>query len=313
MAKITEKEYTFTSADHVTPIHVHQWEPDCDLNGIVQLVHGIAEYIERYDEFARFLASKGFLVVGNDHLGHGKSVLREENLGFFAEKDGWMKAVGDMETLRAMTAREHPGVPYFIFGHSMGSFLTRTYLICHPEAPLAGAILSGTGQNPAPVVYAGLALCKAEEHRHGPRYRSKLINSVAFGAYNKGFEPRRTDFDWLSRDEGNVDRYISDPLCGFLPTVGLFKDMMGGLAFISKKSNLEKMRKDLPVYIMSGDKDPVGGDGQGVAKVYGMFLSSGMRDVLYKFYPEGRHEMLNDVNKAEVMNDIAAWLFKKTE
>ncbi|MEG1632597.1 MAG: alpha/beta hydrolase [Oscillospiraceae bacterium] len=311
MPIISENEYTFTSADRITQIHVHEWIPDCDINGVVQLVHGIAEYIERYEGFARFLAAKGFVVVGNDHLGHGKSVLSQDDIGFFAERDGWMKVVSDVEKLRVLTAKKYPGVPYFIFGHSMGSFLTRTHLIRFPDAPITGVVLSGTGQNPSAVVMAGSLLCDTAILKNGPRSRSKTINDIAFGTYNKSFEPRRTDFDWLSSDPAIVDAYVADPLCGFLPTVGLFRDMMWGMRYNAKPANLKEMNKELPVYLMSGDKDPVGSDGIGVAKVYGAFLKAGMKDVLYKFYPEGRHEMLNEMNKDDVMKDILAWLFKK--
>lgn len=311
MAKVFEREYTFTSSDFKTPIHVHEWEPDCDYNGVVQISHGIAEYIDRYSDFARALASKGFVVVGNDHLGHGKSVLSEEELGFFSGADGWKKVVDDMEKLRVLTAKKYPDVPYFIFGHSMGSFLTRSYLIRYPEAPLAGAILSGTGENPVPVILAGLSLCETAILAQSVHYRSRLINDIAFGAYNKGFQPQRTPFDWLSRDEAAVDKYIADPLCGFLPTVGLFKDMMGGCLFNSKAANIEKMNKELPIYFMSGDKDPVGANGVGVTKVYAMFCRAGMKDMYYKFYPDGRHEMLNELNREDVYKDVLNWLFKK--
>jgi alpha-beta hydrolase superfamily lysophospholipase len=311
MPVIEEKEYTFPSANHFTKIHVHEWIPDCDLNGVVQIVHGVAEYIERYDAFARFLCGKGFAVVGNDHLGHGQSIIMQEDLGYFDAHDGWNEVVCDIEQLRAMTAARFPDTPYFLFGHSMGSFLTRTFLIDHPEAPLAGVILSGTGQNPAPVVAAGKLICQTELVLHGPRYRSEAVDNLAFGSYNKNFQPQRTKFDWLSRDTENVDKYAADPLCGFLCTVSLYRDMMGGLQYIGKSSNLAKMNKALPIYFMSGDKDPVGGDGMGVAKVFGMFKKAGMRDVFYKFYKDGRHEMLNEINRDQVMADIADWLFKK--
>lgn len=293
MPMITENNYTFRSADGVTPIHVREWVPDCDINGVVQIAHGINEYIGRYADFARFLASKGFVVVGNDHLGHGESVLSPDCLGFFALDDGWYKVVADMEQLRELTAAKWPEAPYFLFGHSMGSFLTRTYMIRYPGAKLSGVILSGTGQAPAPVVAAGRFLCDGDMLKNGPTHRSETISNVAFGSYNKAFEPKRTKYDWLTRDEAVVDAYAKDPLCTFTPTTSLFRDMMYGLSIIGRQRNLAKMNKDLPVYFMSGDKDPVGGDGVQVAKVYSMFVRAGMKDVFYKFYKDGRHEMLN--------------------
>ena len=178
MPIITENNYTFTSADGATPIHVREWVPDCDINGVVQIAHGINEYIGRYEHFARYLASKGFVVVGNDHLGHGESVLGPEYLGFFALDEGWYKVVADMEQLRELTAAKWPEAPYFLFGHSMGSFLTRTYLIRYPGAPLAGVILSGTGQAPEPVVAAGRFLCDGDMLKNGPMHRSEAISNV---------------------------------------------------------------------------------------------------------------------------------------
>lgn len=311
MPIITENNYTFTSADGATPIHVREWVPDCDINGVVQISHGINEYIGRYADFARFLASKGFVVVGNDHLGHGESVLGPEYLGFFAMDDGWYKVVADIEALRCLTAEKWPDVPYFIFGHSMGSFLTRTYMIRYPEAPLAGVILSGTGQPPEPVVAAGRFLCDGDMLKNGPMHRSETISNMAFGNYNKGFEPKRTKYDWLTRDEAVVDAYSREPLCTFTPTTSLFRDMMFGLSIIGRRSNIAKMNKDLPVLFISGDKDPVGGNGVQVAKVYSMFVRAGMHDVFYKFYSDCRHELLNEKNKDEVYRDVLNWLFKK--
>jgi alpha-beta hydrolase superfamily lysophospholipase len=311
MPLITDHEYTFTSSDGTTPIRVREWIPDGEITGVFQIAHGVAEYIDRYADFARFLAASGFAVVGNDHLGHGKSIAGTETLGFFSEQDGWNTVVDDMEKLRQITAKKWPSAPYFLFGHSMGSFLARTYLIRYPAAPLSGAILSGTGQNPAPMILGGQILCRAEIAKHGPHYQSERINTMAFGSYNKGFEPHRTEFDWLSADGGMVDAYVADPLCGFVPTTGLFLDMMNGLAYISKKRNLGRMNKNLPVYFMSGKKDPVGGNGTGVKKVYGMFLAAGMKDVFCKFYEDGRHEMLNEKDKEKVYADIHGWMTAK--
>lgn len=309
MPFIDENEYTFLSSNHITPIHVREWVPECDINGVVQLCHGINEYIGRYESFARYLASKGFVVVGNDHLGHGKSVLTQDDLGFFSNRDGWDNVVDDVEKLRVLTMKKWPGVPYFMFGHSMGSFLLRTYIINYPASHITGAILSGTGQNPVPTVTAGILLCDTVKHREGARYRSDVVKNMMFGSYNKGFEPNRTPYDWLTRDEKIVDAYAADPLCTFTPTVGLVRDMLGGLLFISSPYNLSRMEKSLPVYFMSGEKDPVGADGKGVVKTYGMFLKAGMKDVFCKFYPDGRHEMLNELNRADVYRDVLDWIF----
>lgn len=311
MAFVSENEFTFKSSDLMTDIHVHEWIPECDLNGVVQICHGVNEYIERYGDFARYLASKGFVVIGNDHLGHGQSVFSPDDLGFFSYNNGWEKVVMDIEKLRKITSKKYPGIPYFILGHSMGSFLLRTHLINYPESGIYGAIISGTGQQAKAMITAGRLLTETVMHREGKRYRSKFINETAFGAYNKKFEPKRTYFDWLSRDEKVVDKYIADPLCGarILPTVSLFRDMMGGLAYIQDKNNLRKMNPDLYVYFMSGSMDPVGDYGVGIVKSYGAFREAGVEKTGYKLYPEGRHEMLNDINKAEVYKDIINWIF----
>ena len=308
MPNIAESTYFFTSSEGKTPIHVRVWEPDCDLNGVVQLVHGINEYIGRYEDFARYLAGKGFAVVGSDHLGHGKSVTGPEKLGFFAENDGWFHVVDDVEELRRRTHEVYPELPYFMFGHSMGSFVVRTWLIRHPQSRVNGVILCGTGQPPAPVVAAGRLACDADMLKNGPMHRSEAIYNLAFGAYNKGIEGLRTKYDWLTRDEAVVDKYAADPLCTFLPTTSLFRDMMFGLGIIGSQSSLRRMRTDTPVLFISGEADPVGGYGMQVARVYSRFLKAGMADVTYKFYPEARHEILNELNRAEVYSDVLNWL-----
>ena len=210
-----------------------------------------------------------------------------------------------------MTAAKWPEAPYFLFGHSMGSFLTRTYMIRYPGAKLSGVILSGTGQAPAPVVAAGRFLCDGDMLKTAPHTGARPSPTSPSAATTRPSSPNVQKYDWLTRDEAVVDAYAKDPLCTFTPTTSLFRDMMYGLSIIGRQRNLAKMNKDLPVYFMSGDKDPVGGDGVQVAKVYSMFVRAGMKDVFYKFYKDGRHEMLNESNRDEVYRDILNWLFKK--
>ncbi len=306
----TFSDNTFLSSNGKTRIHVRRCTPDMPVRGVVQIAHGIAEHIERYDAFAQYLADNGFLVVGNDHLGHGQSIASEEDLGFFAENGGWELAVGDMRKLYEMTHGEFPDVPYFLFGHSMGSFLTRTYIIKY-RSGLAGAVICGTGQQAAPIVAGGKLLGSMEVKKHGARFKSEKLNNLAFGNYNKCFEARRTVCDWLSRDNAAVDRYIEDPLCGFIPSAGLFTDMMTGIQFIGSKKNIRRMNPELPVFFISGDMDPVGENGKGVIRVYNSFLKAGMTDVTMKLYHECRHELLNELNREEVMKDILDWLDSK--
>lgn len=304
-------DFYFTSGNGKTEIRCRRCDSDTQPRGVVQIAHGIAEHIERYDDFARFLAENGFVVFGNDHLGHGKSVNSVDELGFFAENGGWEIAVGDMHTLHETAAAEFPGLPYFLFGHSMGSFLSRTYIIRY-RGGLDGVILSGTGQQPRALVLAAKAIGSLEIKRHGATYKSRMLNDLAFGSYNKGFETPRTVSDWLSRDVEVVDKYMADPLCGFIPSAGLFYDMMCGIEFISKMRNVRRMNNLLPVYFMSGDADPVGENGKGVMRAYKSFLQAGMENVSLKLYHGGRHEMLNETNRDEVCSDILAWLEGRT-
>ena len=303
----TMREFSYPSGDGLHQIWATEWLPEhCAPRAVVQIVHGISEYVGRYAPYAEFLTGHGFAVVGDDHLGHGRTA-RPGEYGFIAESGGWDILAGDVHELRVLEGERFPDVPYFILGHSMGSFLTRTYLIRWPGS-VDGAVLSGTGQE-APVTVAfgkGLAglLCRTR----GPRSVSKLITSLSLGAYNKQFKPNRTGSDWISRDEAQVDAYVADPLCSFVPTVGMFRDMMGGLQFIADPENLRRMDPDTPVYIYSGDKDPVGGSGAGVRKVHGFFQGAGVKDLTLKLYPGGRHEMHNELNRDEVFADTLAWL-----
>lgn len=306
------QEFTFTSSTGMNRIRARKYLPDGEPKAIVQIAHGIAEHIERYGEFMEFLAGNGYIVVANDHLGHGKSINGPEDLGFFAARDGWNYVLRDMEKLHDRTAKEHPGLPYVMFGHSMGSFLTRTYLIKYP-GKYDAAILSGTGHQAKAMVLGGYAMASAAVKLYGPRKIGEKLNGIAFGAYNKGFENPRTAFDWLTRVDAEVDKYIADPLCGFVATVSLFRDMMGGIKFITDQKNINTMSRTQPVYFMSGDCDPVGDNGKGVERAYKAFCDAGLHDVMIRLYPGGRHEMLNEVNKYDVYQDILAWLTEKVK
>ena len=302
-----EKEFRFPSRDGVHQCHAMQWLPEGrPPRAVVQIVHGVAEYIRRYAPFARFLADRGFAVVGADHLGHGETVT-DGVYGCFGPKDGWALVSGDVRRLRELAGEQHPGIPCFMLGHSMGSFLTRTYLIDWPGT-VDGAILSGTGQEAPAMVALGKAICSFFCKTVGAEGHSRLVYNLSLGAYNKQFRPNRTTADWICRDEAVVDAYLKDPLCTFEPTVGLFRDMMGGLQYISDPDNLKKMDPATPVYLFSGDNDPVGQNGAGVRRVCGFFRDAGCADLTMKLYPGGRHEMLNEINKEEVWADVLAWL-----
>lgn len=303
-------EFTMPSRDGKNTLACYLWEPE-NPRGVVQIVHGVAEHVGRYAGFAQFLADQGYVVCGNDHLGHGKTVT-DGRYGYFGPKDGWVLVTADVKSLRDAMGEKYPDVPYFLFGHSMGSFLTRTYLCAYPGT-VDGAILSGTGQEKDAVVAAGKTLASSICAAQGPDTVSETVNKLSLGAYNDQFKPNRTTADWISRDEKVVDAYLQDPFCTFKPTAGLFRDMMEGLQYISNPDNLACMDIRTPVYLMSGDQDPVGSNGKGVARVYDFFKKAGTADLTMKLYPGGRHEMLNELNRDEVYADVLAWLEKHTK
>lgn len=301
-------DLSYPSSDKIHAIHAREWVPEGSPRGVVQIVHGVAEHIGRYDSAARFLAAHGYVVCGEDHLGHGLTA--GGKFGYFGPKHGWDLVVRDVRRLRELEGEKHLNLPYVILGHSMGSFLARTYLIRWPGT-VDAAVLSGTGQEPAAAVAFGKALAETLCKTKGPDYVSKTVNDLSLGAYNRAFQPNRTTSDWISRDRAAVDAYLADPLCAFLPTVGMFRDMMGGLRFIADKRNLSKMNKDTPVYFLSGDQDPVGSMGKGVRKVEGMFRSAGCKDVTVKLYPGGRHEMFHEINCQDVFHDLLDWMERR--
>ena len=304
------EDFFFESSTGVNRIHARKCIPDTEPRAVVQIAHGIAEHINRYDDFMSFLAEHGFVAVGNDHLGHGQTFTSEAERGFFAEENGWDRVVEDMDRLREQMRKEYPDLPYIFFGHSMGSFLTRTYLIRYPERYDA-AIISGTGHQGKALVLGGLAVANFLVKSKGARANGQVLNDMAFGSYCKKIENPRTPFDWLSRDPKSVDKYIADPNCGFVAKLGLYRDMLTGVKFITSQANIDSMSKDQPIYFMSGDADPVGDYGKGVEAAYNAFCKAGLKDVTIRLYPDGRHEMLNEVNKAKVYQDILNWLNEK--
>lgn len=303
---IRTTHFHYPSARDGCSIHALEWAPEGPPRGIVHLVHGISEHIGRYDETARFLAEHGFLVCGEDHLGHGRTVT-DGSYGFFAPENGWTLVARDVRALRKLEGARHPNLPYFLLGHSMGSFLTRTYLILWPGT-VSGAVLMGTGQEPAPLVALGKRISALECRRLGPRGVSPLVHTLSLGAYNRRFRPSRTPSDWLSRDPAEVDAFLADPLCQSRPTVSLFRDMMGGLQLIARRDQLARMDPSVPVCFLSGQEDPVGGMGRGVEQVVRMFQDAGYRDLSLHLYPGARHELFHEQNRREVWADLLDWL-----
>lgn len=305
MGKISD--FTFPSSDGVHDIHCRLWEPEGEVNAVVQLVHGVAEYIARYDAFAGFLTDHGCAVCGDDHLGHGESIHDDTELGWFSDEKGWEHLVDDEKRLHDLLAEKYPGKPMVLFGHSMGSFIARTYLGVYPQG-FSACVLSGTGRQPGVVCAAGKILAKREIRAHGSKYRSPTLQKIAFGSYLKKIDDPVGPNDWICRDETVVRAYDADPLCGFTATAGLMYDMMDGLSIIGRADHMGKMDKALPVLFIAGDADPVGAYGKGVQKVAGQFQKAGMQDVTVKLYPGCRHEVLNELEKEKVWADVLAWM-----
>lgn len=290
-------------------INVFKWEnTNVDVHGVIQIAHGMAEHILRYEPFCKFLTTNGFIVYGNDHRGHGGTIALVDEKGFFAEKNGFEKVVHDMKLLSDTIRIEHPELPLFLFGHSLGSFLTRRYIqLFHYD--IAGVILSGTGGDKGLIGKIGLQIAKWEAKRRGLRTPSPLLDKLTFGHYNKKFEPARTKFDWLTRDTDIVDQYLEDDLCGFVCTAGLFVDLIYGLEIIHRKEEMNKVPYALPIFLIAGDQDPVGEEGKAVKKVYEQF-NRRCENVELKLYEGARHEVLNEINREEVYADVLQWIHR---
>ena len=283
--------------------------PEGRPRAVLQMTHGMVEYIGRYEQLACWLADRGVAAVGHDHLGHGGSVVSREEYGYFGRPDGNRLLLDDIHrvTRWAKALPELEGLPWFLLGHSMGSFYARQYL-CEYGGELQGAILMGTGWQPRAAARAGRALCHLLAAFHGWRYRSKLVDSMAFGSYNRSFRPARTSKDWLNRNEKEVDRYLSEERCSFRFTLNGYDSLFTALERLCDKELLARAPKDLPVLFLSGDDDPVGDRGRGVQKAAQSLRDAGMRQVEVKLYPGARHELLVELNRQEVFADIGSFI-----
>ena len=305
-----KKEFTFRSVSGLADIHCASYMPEQgEVKAVLQIAHGMAEHLERYEKFASVLCDNGFAVYINDHLGHGQSISSESELGYFGKKDGWKHFVEDCRKLTLIAKDENKNKPFIFFGHSMGSFVARAYSYKY-ASDIDGAIFCGTA-GPNPAAGAGILITKLITKLKGDHHRSKLIDKIGFGTYNNKFEDR-TAFDWLSRDNEEVDKYIADPLCGFLFTAPGYGDLFGLLGFVSSKDWFNALDKELPVLMISGDMDPVGEYGKGIAKVEAMLGQAGKKNLTTILYKDARHEILNESQCFDkVCEDVIGWI-KKT-
>ena len=285
-------------------LYVRVWESENQPKAVLQIVHGMAEHIERYDRFARYLNQNSILVVGADNASHGKSISKDGIRGYFGAVHGWNSLIQDIQSVHSIIKQSYCDLPCILFGHSMGSFLARSYAARHGD-DLDGFIFCGTaGKNPALPVAKLLARC--EIRKNGASTPSRLLDKLSFGAYNNAFEPNRTPFDWLSRDEAEVDKYVDDPACGFVFTAAGFRDLFDGLGEVSGPQWARRVPKR-PILLIAGDADPVGANGKGVKQVEAWLVQSGHR-VKCILYPGARHELLNETNREQVSDDVRLFI-----
>jgi alpha-beta hydrolase superfamily lysophospholipase len=299
---MAESAIAFDAEDGVR-LSGRRWLPEGSPRAIIQIAHGLSEHSARYARLAAAVNAAGYGAYANDHRGHGPKTAPAD-LGHFADEGGWSKVVGDLWTMNRLIASEQPGLPIIFLGHSLGSFLGQEFVAEHSDA-LAGAVYSGSSGKPPAIATLGRLIARAERLRLGKRGKSRLIGQMWFGAYNKPFEPARTAFDWLSRDEKEVDAYLADPYCGFPFSTELAIDVLDALPGILTPERLARIRKDLPIYVFSGERDPVGTNIQGLIDA---LKSAGFTRLTTRIYPGARHETLNETNREEVTRDLIAWL-----
>jgi alpha-beta hydrolase superfamily lysophospholipase len=302
-----ENHFTFT-ADDGARLYVYRWLPDVGLGrAVVHIAHGLAEHAGRYERLAETLTDNGYVVIANDHRGHGRTAGTPEQAGHFADSDGWRRVLSDIEQLRARTQQDYPQLLGVLFGHSMGSLIAQHLLYRAPRL-FDAVVMSGANGLVSPLVHTGKLIARFERWRLGKSGKSELINGLTFDAFNKAFAPNRTAFDWLSRDEAEVDKYIADPWCGFLCSTQLWIDMLGAITEAARKDNRARIPHDIPIYLFSGSRDPVNAEGRGTTALAESYRASGMKSVSYRVFPQARHETLNEINRAEVTEYLLDWL-----
>lgn len=303
------KEFQLSSADGLLLQGKH-WTSDKKVKAVVQIAHGMAEHIDRYDSFANYLTDAGIEVYGHSHRGHGKTAKTKDDLGYLASSGGWDLLVDDITDITKMIKGEMPAVPLFILGHSMGSFAVRNVLRKN-AMDYDGAIIIGSGWQNTVTVKTAQVLASVVNAVTDEKSRSKFMDMVLFSGYNNSVKDSRTSFDWLTRDHEMVRNYIDDPYCGFLCTSSFYRDLITGVSRVMKTSGLENIPAEMPILIASGDKDPVGNKGKGVKKLYDVYKQNGLKNVDLKLYPQGRHEILNEMNRMIVFEDIRNWILER--
>ncbi|MBQ3832066.1 MAG: lysophospholipase [Bacteroidales bacterium] len=296
-------EHTFKSADGAD-IFYRRFLPDGETKAVLQIFHGMAEHSARYADFANYLTDNGIAVYVSDHRGHGKTITDMKDYGVWPHRDEWWRIVADLKQLKDIATAENPNVPYFVLGHSMGSFLARTFITRY-STEISGVIISGTGTNPTAVLRFGKFIADFACTFEGCRSKAKLLDKLSFGGYNKGYS---APYQWLSRDDSQVKKYIADELCGGLFSNSFYRGFFKGLIYINKRSSGELINKNLKMLFVSGDKDPVGNCGKGVEEAVDFYRDLHIANIQLKLYPNARHEILNEINKEEVYNDLLKWI-----
>lgn len=286
-------------------IFINIWEDVKNPKGIVQIFHGMAEHSTRYDHFARFLNQNGYVVVADDHRGHGKTG-EKKTLGYLHE-DGFNNIVLDEKYISDFIKKEYKYLPLIILGHSFGSFIAQEYLIRYSRE-IDGIIFSGSAKNDGLDIKAGYLVATMQKQLCDDRKQAKFIDKLAFGGFNNSVKNPKTKFDWLSRDGEQVQKYIDDKYCAFVPSINFYYHLFGGLLKLYKEDRIKEIRKNIDILVTSGDRDPVGKHGRSVKRLYMQYESLGIEKTKLKLYEEGRHEMLNEINKEEVYKDILEFI-----
>ncbi len=287
-------------------IHGCRWEPQEKPKAVVQIVHGIAEHVERFEALAVYLNAMGYVVVAEDHMGHGRSIGEDCPRGYF--RGGWFAAVEDTRALMRYTMGKYPDIPFVLLGISMGSFMVQTLLAKYPHSGISGAVLCGTAWQDKALLRTGRLLCEMICRTGGEEKPNPMLRKMLFGSLNRGIEAPASDNSWLCCDEDVVRAYDEDPLCGFTATAGLYRDMMEGMGYNQDPIHLSGMDKSLPVLLIAGDRDPLGNYGKGVEACAEAFRNAGMERVTVKLYPNDRHDVLNELDKVTVWTDLNEWI-----